>query len=80
MDGNSVRIYSNSVEVSQNLFEFKLRFILESLVGDTVTQEQLADVRMSPQVAKALRDVMVQAVDAYESANGLIPMGIDKEN
>lgn len=68
-------LYSNMVGVSQSVFEIRLEFALEtpSDLGES-SVETLADIRLSPQIAKALRDIMDQAIDVYEGAFGTIPM------
>lgn len=74
MDEKPKAIYSNLVGVSQSPFEVRIEFELETPNDDgEPSVDSLADIRLSPQTAKALRDIMNQAITFYEDNIGMIP-------
>ena len=65
--------YANSVQVRVNLWDFLLLFgRVEPRSAEDVTIHNFQAVYVSPQQAKALRDVLDQNVKQYESAFGEI--------
>ena len=78
MDEKPRIIYSNMVGVSQSPFEIRLEFGIETPNdGEEPQVEALADIRLSPQTAKALRDIMNQAIMYYEENVGVIPILVE---
>ena len=71
-----VSIYSNDVQVWTSPWD--LRLILGELSDQptpgTVIVNQLAELRMSPQLAKKLTMIMIQQLKAYEADFGEIPL------
>lgn len=65
-------VYANFVGVSSSAYEVRVEFGIE-----TPDQEdrlkQIADIRMSPQLAKQFRDILNQAVTSYETNFGELP-------
>lgn len=68
-------IYANAFVVTNNLFETNLQFFIETTDAEkhTYIKEQIADIRLSPQLAKVLKSVMNETITEYESKIGLIP-------
>lgn len=66
--------YANKITVSNSLYETRIEFEIESPKDNNeIELEKVADIRMSPQLAKKLRDILAQSVDGYEQAMGTIP-------
>jgi len=67
-------IYSNAVSVSNSLFETRLEFSVETPNSNgEKDKEVMVDIRVSPQLAKKIRDILTQSIEAYESKIGVIP-------
>lgn len=60
-------VYANYVAVSSSIYETRMEFFLESPECDDRFKE-VADIRMSPQLAKKLRDILDQSIELYETA------------
>ncbi len=69
-------IYANSVQSKVSFFDVQLvlGFIEEFRPDHSVLVKNLVTVVMSPQHAKALRDALIQNINAYEEAFGTIQM------
>ncbi len=70
-------LYTNAATVTNTFFDFILQFrrenIFETKEGQSKTVEDVASIRMSPQMAKALTGLLTQNVKAYEAEFGEIP-------
>lgn len=70
-------VYANSLTVSNTFFDFSLLFkkdnIYETVEGQKKDSEEVAFVRMSPQMAKALCVLLSNNVAEYEKQFGTIP-------
>jgi hypothetical protein len=77
--------YANDVQIQTSPWDFRLLFAIIQGV-DTATAtfevEQVADVRMSPQLAKRVAAILQRQVDHYERTIGPIPLApnADDEN
>jgi hypothetical protein len=73
-----VSIYTNDVQVQTSAWD--LRLILGEITGFPTaesprpTVRQLAELRMSPQLAKSLIMIMIEQLRAYETTFGQIPI------
>lgn len=74
---NTKEVYANSLTVSNTFFDFSLLFkkdnIYETSEGQKKDTEEVAFVRMSPQMAKALCALLSNNVAEYEKQFGTIP-------
>ncbi len=69
-------MYANAFGVSNSVFETRLEFSIETPdENGEKSKEVIADIRVSPQLAKMMRDILTQSLDAYESQIGSIPSG-----
>lgn len=70
-------VYTNALTVSNTFFDFNLSFKKEYIFEDSGEQkkasEEVALLRMSPQMAKALMSLLQNNIAQYEEAYGLIP-------
>ena len=73
----ATEVYANSVTVSNTFFDFSMLFkkdyIYEAEEGQKKDTEEVAFVRMSPQMAKALCALLQNNVNEYEKQFGNIP-------
>ena len=54
----------------------RLEFCIESPdENGEKSKEVVADIRVSPQLAKMIRDILTKSLEAYESQVGTIPTG-----
>lgn len=66
--------YANKITVSTSLYETRMEFGIESPNdNDDNDIKKIADIRISPQLAKKLRDILSQSIDSYEKSAGKIP-------
>ena len=77
MSPHFVSIYTNDIQAQTSAWDMRLIF---GEIAETATAEspvlairQLADVRMSPQLAKRLVMIMASQLSAYEERFGKIP-------
>lgn len=65
-------IYVNGASVISSTFDFYIDFIKETLSGDGTpgSQEVVAKIRMSPQLAKSLVKILTNNINEYELKNG----------
>ncbi|MBP5385671.1 MAG: DUF3467 domain-containing protein [Lachnospiraceae bacterium] len=74
-------IYANGFRVAVSQMETQLMFRVDTPQFDEkdqmtgIERKDVADIRISPILAKTLRDILVQHVDAYEKQFGEIKMG-----
>ncbi|MDG1570122.1 DUF3467 domain-containing protein [Bacillus cereus] len=61
--------YSNSVNVSTNIYDFTLRFEQKNPSGST----EICSIIMSPEHTKVLANVLMNSVQEYEEKYGTIP-------
>ena len=67
--------YANSVQIRVNLWDFLLLFgLVNQTSPDTVNIQNFQGVYVSPQLAKALLNVLQQNVTQYEAAFGEIKL------
>ena len=71
-----VSIYSNDVQVQTSPWDLRLIFseLTDHPSPESITVNQLAELRVSPQLAKKLTMVMVQLLTEYEEEFGKIPL------
>lgn len=71
-------VYANALTMSNTFFDFTLAFkkenIYETAEGQKKDVEEVAFVRMSPQMAKALSALLQNNLKSYEDEYGTIPM------
>jgi len=63
--------YVNSVSISPSLYEFELTHMLLDSEG---RMKGAFNVRMSPQTAKSVLELLHEEVTAYEKQHGKIPV------
>lgn len=70
-----VSLYSNDTQVQATVWDFKLSFgVVHDVPGEAeVTIERSAEVRMSPQHAKKIAQIILAQVGKYEENFGVIP-------
>ena len=70
-----IDLYANNAQVVSSYYDFHLSFglILEASNEKLVTEDAVT-IKMSPQLAKRLRDIIIEQVDKYEESYGLIPV------
>lgn len=70
-------VYTNALTVSNTFFDFNISFKKEYIYEDNGQQkkdsEEVALIRMSPQMAKALMSLLQNNVAQYEKEYGTIP-------
>ena len=71
-----VSIYSNDVQVQTSPWDLRLIFseLSDQPTPESITVNQLAELRVSPQLAKKLTMVMIQLLTEYEEEFGKIPL------
>lgn len=71
---NHFDIYANDAQLVISYYDFQLSFgeILEASKEKLVTEDALT-VKMSPQLALRIRDILIEQVDSYEDIHGAIP-------
>jgi Protein of unknown function (DUF3467) len=71
-----VNLYANNAQLVSTYFDFQLSFgeIIE-VTPERVVTEEIATVKMSPQLARRLRDIIIEQVSKYEETYGIIPTG-----
>jgi hypothetical protein len=71
---NHIDIYANNAQITGNYFDFQVAFgeILEASLEKLVT-EDLVTVKMSPQLAKRLSELLISHIEKYEAMFGAIP-------
>lgn len=65
-------IYANFVAVSNSVYEMRIEFLVESPEQDQRLKE-VADLRLSPQMAKQLCEILKKSIANYEEKIGVIP-------
>lgn len=65
-------IYANFVAVSHSAYEMRIEFLVESPEQDQRLKE-VADLRLSPQMAKQLCEILKKSIANYEEKIGVIP-------
>ena len=74
-------IYANGFRVAVSQIETQLMFRVDTPRFDekdqmvAIERKDVADIRISPILAKTLRDILAQHVEAYEKQYGEIKMG-----
>lgn len=71
-------VYANAITVSSTLYDFSLSFKLENIYEvlpgkQERDDEEVALVRISPQMAKGLAELLAHNVENYEKQFGPIP-------
>jgi len=69
--------YANDVQVQTSPWDVRLLFAVIMAVDQetaTLKVEQVADVRMSPQLAKRVADILQRQIEHYEATIGPIPL------
>lgn len=76
MDNNMNVVYANGITINLSIFEARLEFLKDTpnVVKKEVTQETVADIRMSPQLAKTVATYLLQNVVNYEKQFGTLPL------
>lgn len=71
---NHFDMYANDAQLVTSYYDFQLSFgeILEASKEKLVTKDALT-VKMSPQLALRIRDILIEQVDLYENTHGAIP-------
>lgn len=73
--------YVNSVSVSHSSYEIRTEYYVESPQENEETlREKVADLRLSPQLAKVFLGILEQALISYEENIGKIPIIEDTKN
>jgi crotonobetainyl-CoA:carnitine CoA-transferase CaiB-like acyl-CoA transferase len=76
-----VSVYSNDVQFQTNPWDIRLEFgvmRVDSEGGVPVANVlEVAEVRLSPQLAKRVAAILAQQIDAYEARFGLLPQPPD---
>ena len=65
-------IYANFVAISNSEYEMRIEFLVESPEQDNSLKE-VADVRISPQLAKKMCEILKESIARYEEKIGAIP-------
>ncbi|MGE0103526.1 MAG: DUF3467 domain-containing protein [Blastocatellales bacterium] len=70
-----IDLYANNAHLVTSYYDFQLSFgeILEAS-NEKLTTEDTVTIKMSPQLAKRLRDIITDQVEKYEQKHGLIPL------
>lgn len=69
--------YVNRISVSHSVYEMRIEFGVETPKDNNEIEiKKVADIRMSPQLAKVMRNILSQSIDEYEQAMGKLPDGI----
>jgi len=74
-DNNEHDFYANAVNVVTGIYDVTLHFTIQSPVSmkkgeqPVIEVSRICNVRMSPQLAKALATLLVKQVVDYENAN-----------
>lgn len=70
-------LYSNAMSTSNTFFDFILDFKKETIVEDETGKQKhisnVAKIRISPQMAKALKELLTENIKNYEETFGAIP-------
>lgn len=79
-NNNICEQYINSASARHSAFEVRLEFFVESPVDDTgeIVKKKVSDIRMSPEFAKELLNILKYTVESYEKNVGAIPSVIKK--
>lgn len=69
-------IYANGISVSGSVFESRIQFLKDTIddIKNEVTQEVVADIRLSPQLAKTLAMIIANNMQEYEKQFGILPV------
>jgi len=71
-------VYANALTITNTFFDFSLKFMKENIIEQNGEQKKelndVALVRMSPQMAKALYTLLQNNVQKYEKTYGEIPV------
>lgn len=68
-------IYANSFSTSGSIVESRLEFIVETPNESGVMEKEVvADIRVSPQLAKMITEILSKSLDAYEKQMGSLPV------
>lgn len=76
-------VYANGVSVNFSMFEARIEFVKDTPnpANGEIIQETVADIRVSPQLAKALAAFLDKNVEMYESDFEKLPViGMQKLN
>ena len=76
IDSNPNVVYANGITINFSIFEARLEFLKDTpnVVKKEITQETVADIRMSPQLAKTVATFLLQNVANYEKQFGTLPL------
>ncbi len=68
-------IYANGVTINFSIFEGRMEFVVDTpnYIKNEMLQETVADIRMSPALAKALALYLLDNVQNYEKQFGTLP-------
>lgn len=74
--------YVNSVSLNYSTYEIRMELFVETPNDDSnsVSRKEVADIRLSPQLAKELVHLLSSTVDSYEKTVGEIPCPGKAEN
>ena len=80
-DSRSDAVYANGVNINFSIFEARLEFLRDTpdAIAKQIYQETMADIRMSPQLAKATALFLLQQVNSYEKQFGEISLPNDQQ-
>lgn len=67
--------YSNSVTLSHSVYEIRMEFFVETPdeKNAEVKRQMVSDIRISPQLAKEMVELLKQTIVSYEQNVGEIP-------
>lgn len=67
--------YSNSVTLSHSAYEIRMEFFVETPdeKNAEVKRQMVSDIRISPQLAKEMVELLKQTIVSYEQNVGEIP-------
>lgn len=82
----TIRYYSNSASLSMNVFDFQISFFQKNLLDEQIAkankekyhEKLLAEITMSPSHAKAVSQILNNAVKKYEEDFGEIKLKANK--
>lgn len=69
-----IEVYANNAQITGSYFDFQVAFgeILEASKEKLVTEDSVT-IKMSPQLAKRLSEILQAHIDKYETMFGAIP-------
>jgi hypothetical protein len=65
---------SNAIEMNFSIYEVSMNFLRDTAANGSITRESMADIRISPQLAKMITFLMQENIGKYEKEFGVIPM------